>query len=506
MSSGGTGAVPAQRDPGGRAVVARNAFNLVMGQVATTALAIVLSAALGRSLGPADFGVYFLVISFSSFAYVVVDWGQIYFVIREVARAPERGGEFLGTALALRTAGGFLVAGPTGLICWALGYDPRTCWLAVAFIGVTLPFFAAQSFTMVFRSRDRMGLEAAVSVVNKAAILALVLPALALGMGLSGVALGTALGGTLALMLAARLYRRVATGPLRPSWATAKEMLVGGSALVTMLVAVAVQPYLDVVILSRLAPPDHVGWFGAAKNIMGTLLAPSVILGAAVYPRLSRAARDLAWFGSEVQATLRPMLWLGALAGVGTFLFADTAISLVYGQRNFGPAGIILKVYGPGLFLIFIDVLFGNALTALNRVNALAFAKVASVVLSTGLDLLLIPIFQKTGNAGLGVVISFVVSEIVVFGGALLLMPRGTIGMHVAMDLGRALGSAGVTGLVFHWMTPLPFYVGVPACVAVFAVVSFLFGLLRRSDVQLFQTLLKREPPAVAPPPAECSA
>src|SRR5713101_3886566 len=45
--------------------IARNAFYLVVGQAATTALAIVLSAALGRSLGPGDFGMYYLITTMS---------------------------------------------------------------------------------------------------------------------------------------------------------------------------------------------------------------------------------------------------------------------------------------------------------------------------------------------------------------------------------------------------------------------------------------------------------
>ena len=69
-----------QANASGRGTVARDAFYLVLGQVTTTALAIVFSAALGRTL-----------------AYVPVDWGQQFYVIREVAWAPERGSELLGT-------------------------------------------------------------------------------------------------------------------------------------------------------------------------------------------------------------------------------------------------------------------------------------------------------------------------------------------------------------------------------------------------------------------------
>ncbi len=482
------------------ATIARNAFHLLLGQVATTALAIVFSAALGRSLGARDFGLYFLIASFATFAYVLVDWGQQYYVIREVARSPQRGSRLLGTALVLRAAGAVLVSVPTGLLAWALGYDVRTRWLCVAFIAVSLPFFLAQGYGMVFRGRDRMGLDAWVSVTNKAAALALALAALAFGAGLSGVFVAQALAGLVALALAAWLYRRVTTGPVRFSARIAREVLAGGSALVTMMAAVSVQPYLDAVILSKLVPADAVGWFGAAKNVMGTLLAPALILGAAEFPRLSRAAADVSTFRREVRAALRPILWIGALGCVGTVLFADSAIGIIYGERNFGPAGSILKVYGLGLFVVFIDVLFGNALAALGRVTALSLAKIGSVVLSTALDLILIPLFQKsTGNGGLGVAVALAASEVVVFAGALLLLPRGSLGPAGALDVGRALGSAAITALLFRWMPPLPLYAGLPACVMVFSLCSVALGLVRRADVQLLRALLRRGGPSPEP-------
>jgi len=89
-------------------------------------------------------------------------------------------------------------------------------------------------------------------------------------------------------------------------------------------------------------------------------------------------AANVAAFNEEVRSALRPILWLGALGGVGTFLFADQAIGMIYGQRSFAPAGAILKVYGPGLFLVFIDVLFGNALTAMGRATALPSRRLAA--------------------------------------------------------------------------------------------------------------------------------
>src|SRR5262249_58294996 len=112
--------------------IARNAFYLVLGQATTTVLAIVLNAALGRYLGAKDFGIYYLITTMCTFAYVFVEWGQPYFVIPVVAREPQRSGDLLGTAIGLRATLALLVAVPSGLVAWALGYEIRTTWLAVS--------------------------------------------------------------------------------------------------------------------------------------------------------------------------------------------------------------------------------------------------------------------------------------------------------------------------------------------------------------------------------------
>jgi O-antigen/teichoic acid export membrane protein len=485
---------------GSRAVVARNAFHLVLGQVATTAIAIVLSAALGRSLGASDFGVYYLITTVSIFGYVFVEWGQGLLVIREVARAPARAGDLLGTALVSRAVFAALVAIPSALAARTLGSDSRVPWLAAALILATLPQSLGLAYGMIFRAHDRMGRDAVVSVANKALVLCLVLPALKLGAGLPGVVAAQALAGVASLALATRLLRPLAIGRLRFSRATARELLVDGAPIVALTAAISAQPYLDAIILSRLVPPDAVGWFGAARNVLGTLMAPATILGAACYPRLARASAEPAILGQEVRAALRPMLWLGALAGTGTYLFAHPVIQLIFGARHFGPAGTILQVFSPGLFLLFIDILLGTVVYAIGSGTGFAVAKILSVALGAALDFLFIPYFQaRTGNGGIGVMVSFAASEIVVFAGSMVVLRRRHL-LHwsAAGDVARALGSAGATLLLLGALPPLPAWAGIPLCVAAFSAASLAFGLLGLRDLALVRALVRRAPAPAA--------
>ena len=485
----------------------RNSFHLLLGQASTMVLGLLFSALLGRTLGPGDFGSWFLISSFALFALVVVDWGQQFFGIREVARAPARGGELLGTGLVLRAVGTVLICVPAGAIAWALGFDTRVIGFTILLVALSLPFFLAQNFGVVFRGNDRMGLDALVSVANRAAGLGLAAPALALGLGLAGVVVSQGLAGIAALGLALFLYRRYTSAPLRFSRAVAREILVGGSAIVTMTVVVNLQPYLDAVVLSKLVPAEVVGWYGAAKTILGTLLAPSVILGTAAFPRLSRAAADRRLFARELSIADRPMLWLGGLASVGTWSFAGTAIRLVYGQRFFAPAAEILAVFGLSLFLVFVDVLLGNALVALGRATAFSVLKMVMVVLGTLLELWLIPRFQASaGNGGLGVATSFVLCEFGMFAGAVLLFPRGAIGRRLFADGARALCSALLTAALLHLVSlPSP-WLSIPACIVVYAALSRATGLVRSEDVHrlrrgVLRALGRPELPAPEPSP-----
>lgn len=474
--------------------LARNALYLVIGQAGTMVLGVLFNAALGRTLGAGDFGLYFLISTFATFALLLVDWGQQIFGIREVARSPERGGDLLGTGLVLRVLGTTLACFLTAVCAWALGYDRRTIGFASAFVALNLPFFLAQNFGIVFRGHDRMGLDAAVSVCNRAAGLVFALAALGLGLGLGGVVVSQGLAGVLALLLGAQLYRRVSVGPVRFSRATARQILSGGSSILIMVVAVSVQPYIDAVLLSKLVPKEAVGWYGAARSIIVMLNAPALILGSAALPRLSRTSHDPRAFREEMATAERPMVWIAGLGAVGTWLFADVAIKVVYGHAGFAPAGAILSVFGLGLFLVFLDSFLATVIVALGRTAPFSMLKLGTVVLATVLEVFLIPYFQRrNGNGGLGVVSSFVACEPLIFAGMLLLIPRQVLKRSLLLDGARAIGSAVLTGAVLRLAPALAPWLAIPACIALYALTTLAVGLLRADDLRTLRRLLTHE-------------
>jgi O-antigen/teichoic acid export membrane protein len=472
--------------------LARNAFFLLAGQVASSALSVILTAVLARWLGVVEFGNYYLLMAVSTFAYVFADWGQSAYLIRESARRGEDGDKLLGGALAFRAALAFVAALVTAVLVKVIGYDSRTEFLALLAVVCGLPLALSQTYGYMIRAQDRMDLDATVAVTGKALTVAVTVPALFLGGGLPAVVLMQAVGGGGALLVAVLLARKIRLKARRPGRGILQELASGGAPIVVFFIAMSVQPVIDAIVLSKLAPPEVVGWYGAARNIIGVLFAPALILGTASFPELSRVSSSLPDLRRALRGTLRLLLGLGALAAVGTFLFADVAVGLIYRRGHFDPAVSVLQVFAPALPLFFMDIFFANAITAVGKTKEIAVIKALSVAVSTGLAILLIPVFQaRLGNGGIGLGLAFGSTEVLMLTAFLWLLPRGALDRGALLDFLRAAAAASGTVLIFWVLPSMTPWVAVPACVAVFVALAFASGLVLRLDLDNVADLVR---------------
>ena len=365
-----------------------------------------------------------------------------------------------------------------------IGYDSRTEFLTLLAVVCGLSLALAQPYSYIFRGRDRMDLDATVTVAGKALTVAVTVPAVLLGGGLPVVLLMQAVGGAGALLVAVLLARRIGLRAQRPERRILQKLASGGAPIALFLVVSAVQPFLDTIVLSKLVSPEVVGWYGAARNITGVLFAPALILATASFSELSRVSGSTPDLRRALRAPLKLLLGLGALAAVGTFLFADVAVHLIYGRGHFDPAAAVLQAFAPVLPLFFIDILLGFAIIAAGKTKELAAVKLLSVTVSTGLAILLIPVCQaRLGNGGIGSVLAFGSSEVLMLAAFLWLLPRRVVDCSALLDFLRAATAAGGTVVVLSALPSMTPWLSVPACIAVFMGLALVNGLVLRTDL-----------------------
>jgi O-antigen/teichoic acid export membrane protein len=477
----------------------RNVIHLGLGQAATTVLTILLNAAVGRTLGPSDFGLLYLISSIATFCYVIVDWGHGPFIIRETARHPDTSGDLLGSALAARTIVALVVCCCAVASTWLIGYDVRTRFLTAALILALLPQYLGLSFGWVFRGYERMDRDALLNVICKLAMLIGSLACLALGGRLAGLIYVWSAAGLLTLGVGVLMYRNLNLPKIMATVATARRLLRDGGAVFVFLLAVAVEPYFNANVLYRMTSPTVVGWYGAAWNIAGTLIAPATILGSTMYPRFSLVAGDPVELKRTFNASFRPLLLLAVLGAVGTYLFADVPVGLIYGSRKFGPGADTLRAFSLVLLLMYVDIFLGMVILATGNSGRLARTKVGAVIFAAALLLVFVPLCQRRyGNGGLGVMYAMAIGELPMLITAGFLA-RAMIDRQTLSDVCRSLIAGGATIFLMRLVpASVPPYLTIPVCILAFMGLSLLSGALKRSDMEMLVASFRKSPPVPA--------
>ncbi len=465
--------------------IGRNFILLGGGQILSTALGLVLTASLTRTLGTTDFGHYYIILTIIAFVGLVVDWGQSNTVIREVARGRADLGSYLASALVLRLAGIAVAAVLAGSIAHISGYQPLVVWLSMFGVLVTLPawFLALASF--VFRGLDRTDLDVVAGLLTKIVATMATVAALHWGGGLQAAVLVPVVGGIVGFLYALCLSRRLNLRLSTPNIGTIREIFMAGLPVVVMAFTLAVQGIMDVTLLAQLTNEVVVGLFGAARSLIGVLVAPAFILAAASFPELSRTADNKTEFAAILGASVRPLMAVGALAACLLFTFAAPAVRFAFGRPEFAPSALILQISAVFFPIFFINSLMGNAAVALQKTSQIAAAKIVCVVICGISSWFLVPHFQaKIGNGAVGLMLAYGATEALMLGVFIALMPSPALVKIVIGYLGRALVAASVTAVVASTFTMLlPLWLAVGVVLVVYAIVAVALGLIRPGDI-----------------------
>jgi O-antigen/teichoic acid export membrane protein len=467
-------------------VVFRNVLHLGVAQVATTVLGILGTAALGRALGPSDFGILYLVFAISGFVGVIVDWGQDTYVVREIARGRSDQPELIGSVLLTRattTACAAIIAAFVGLIS---SDDARVAFLAPLTVLVVLPATLYPALGFVLRGTDRMGLDATVNVFYKALNLVAMLAALYLGGGLTEVILAQCVGGVGLIAVSASIALRLGLTIKPPTSGVLWELTRCGTPIVLYSLTIAFQPFIEVMVLSALTKPEVVGWYGAFRTIFGIMLSPAMILARASLPQLSRASLSPPDFRRVLNSTARLLLLAAAFASSSLYIFGDRIIAIIFGHGHFQETAAILRVGALVLPLLFLGYLLGTALSAVGRNKQLAFTTGTAVLGSIVASWFSIPFFQAHyGNGGIALVVIAGVAEMMVLVAFVVLLPRGSVGWTMPVNLVRACTASICTVLLLSAVPHLELWILAPLFVLTFSLLALFTGLMSTKDLEV---------------------
>lgn len=421
----------------------RSAGLVVAARVVVAPISILVNAVAARALGAGEFGLLYQALTFSTFVFLFVEWGQPNVLMAKVATRSAPVGELLGSAIASRVCAAVIAGCIVPLICALAGYH-REFILVLSLTMLVAAFTTISGACQdVLRGFERAEVAAGSYFGWQLVTAAIVVPTLLLGGGLYGLLAAqvtAAAAGVVVLlkmlpwMQVPRLHVRLDI--IRDLWRNGRPFLVFAGVL-------AAQPLIDAAMLSKLAPPQVIGWYGAALKLIGALIFPASALILALYPTLCRLrVESIEAFRSTAAEALYVVVIAVVPLALGCELFPELGIAL-FGRHSYGPAASDLRVLAAYVFLVYFSMPIGSCLVAAGRQRPWTVVQAGCLVVSLILDPLLIRRFQEHGgNGGIGVCVASVVSEIIVVSGGLTLLPAGILVKVPLAKIGGVLAAA----------------------------------------------------------------
>ncbi len=437
-------------------------------------------------LGHATFG---LLAACSALAVVVAtfaDLGLSHFTVQRLAVEPGFADTQFPTLLPLR---GLLTGAALALLLavgLGLGYrGPQLSLLAAVGAGLLLSQYT-QFLRAPVQARQRFGLDAWLSVLEKTLALALV-AGLVLGDGLR---LGTYVGARLAAaaftaVLLLGLLRRL-FGPLAHRWPAAGPagaLLRGSLPFAAIALLYGINERVDMVLLERLASAREAGYYAAAYRWLDAVMMYVWTILPLFFARFAQAAARPRELGQLLLLGQR-VLALPLLLVVAFIWFRGEVLFWQFGHST--PPELArmtwcLRILALNVLVHGFFALYAALLNSTGHVRSVSWLVALSVALNLGLNLALVPHYGAVAAAYITLGCALVVS-----GGYVALL--GRVGVVVPWRLlGQLLGVLASTCAAWAGLQAyahLPWLLETLAATAVFGLSAFGWRVLTLAELR----------------------
>jgi O-antigen/teichoic acid export membrane protein len=388
----------ASRRAGERA--ARNTVVQAVGEILGSLASAALFAAMTRTLGQSEVGVYVAATAYVAITMVPVDLGLDRYVLREVARRPEAVRRLFWNSLALKLVLALPVFGIAYGVIHALPFTPQTRTTAYLLSAGLLFHSMTLMVRSVFLAFERSRPVAVVIFVQRLLAATLGFGVLLAGGGVQEIVVTYGVSTLTAFVLATvLLFRTIGTIPLAVGREVQADLFMRGLPFVSQDALTVLLFRLDAVLLAALGTEAAVGRYGAAYLLIDSMWFVTVSL-------LGAFAAMYAYLGPDTQPTVRTVYQsslkssLVLLVPVAvTFGVLATPLCRLFFGEAFAAAGEPLRLLAPVLVLLSLAGLSSSLVISRRSPLVMVLITAIAVALNVALNVALIPRWADVGAA-----------------------------------------------------------------------------------------------------------
>lgn len=386
--------------------VAYNTIVQIISKVIATAIGLVAIAFITRYLGQSGFGEYTTVLTFISFFAIMADLGLTLVTVLMITQPKVDQDKMLANLLGLRLVSAIIFLGLAPLTVLFFPYAPMVK------IGVAITTFSFLAIALnqilvgLFQKNLRLDKVAIAEVASRLALVAGIIVAVCLDLGLYGILIATVLANLLSFLMHYLFSRSFARISLRFNFAVWRYIISKSWPLAITIFFNLIYLKTDILLLSIIKRPSDIGIFaevgiyGAAYKVIDVLITFPFIFAGIIFPLLAArwAKGEHDQFKQIIQKAFDVMVILALPITVGTQFIARPVMVVVAGE-DFALSAPVLQILIIAAGLIFLSVAFSHAVIAMGKQRRIIPAYIFVAITAVIGYLIFIPRFSYFGAA-----------------------------------------------------------------------------------------------------------
>jgi O-antigen/teichoic acid export membrane protein len=472
--------------------VARNTSIQFVQQIITWASTFFLMLFLPRYLGPVDYGRLFLAISITSIFLVAIDYDGRLGIAKRVARNPSGGGQILVDSMIIRIVIWIISVFMLFVFCLIVDY-PNIVKSLILIFAIEMIWRGGRTvLNGVFLGYEIVQYSAIGYIAERLFISVLGVVALLLGANSVIIAIIMSLSTLCSYLITQRYVKKVIPNLPKADFKGSLVLLKDGVPFLLWTIFGVIYYTIDSIMLSFMAPEPVLGWYGASYKFFTMLAFLPSIYSTTIMPVLSKLwGKDDNLLARTTQKSVQFMFIGGIPISIAMFALSKYIIQFFFGLENYTPSILNLRIFSTGLLLIYIDMILGTAIMAINKHRQWATVAFIAVFVNIGLNSFMIPYTQANyNNGGIGAAVATIITEFFILASALHILPKSIFEKSLNQLVFKTLIAGVILFLCFYILEKISIFWVVQLVIGlvIYTISLFLLKVFTTAEISFFRS------------------
>ncbi|EKQ54078.1 MAG: membrane protein involved in the export of O-antigen and teichoic acid [Methanobacterium sp. Maddingley MBC34] len=466
--------------------IAKNTIFLLLSNVLAYVFTFIATVYTARYLGVEGWGIISVALSITGIFGVFTDLGLSSLTVREVARDKSLVDKYFSNTFVIKIFLGFFTFGIIALISYIVGYSQQIInVIYIITISIILGSFTSV-FYSIFQAYEKMEYQSLATIISNLGMLVLTLIVIYLGLTVVGFAVIYIVVSLIALLYISIIYLRKYSLPkLEIDLEFWKEIFKESLPFAITGIFVTIYFWIDSFMLSVMVGNDAVGIYNAAYRLIFVLLFIPSLFVTVLFPVMSRhfeSAREL--LKMEYEKSFKFLFIVAIFIFIYGLIFANEIIMIIFGQ-NFYQSIITLQTLIWVVPIIFLTLLFGNILNAVNKQRVVTIVATLNVLFNITLNLILIPQYSFIGAS-----IATVLTELLGFIAMFYYISKYHFRVSLKSYIFLPLFNGFIVFILIYILKTLNWIIAGLLGILIYIALLYVLGIINKDDIKLLKELI----------------